>query len=66
MSQSQRVFSSGAERSSKMQSQTMFCKHSNTCAMDRMEVHPSVMKTLLVEEETNPNGPIKQDTDWLQ
>ena len=31
-----------------------------------MEAHPFVMKTLLVEEETNLNGPIKQDTDWLQ
>ena len=31
-----------------------------------MEAHPFVMKTLLVDEETNLNGPIKQDTDWLQ
>ena len=31
-----------------------------------MAAHPSVVKTLLLEEETNLNGPIKQDTDWLQ
>ena len=44
----------------------MVCKHSDTCVVDRMESDPSVMKTLFVEEETNLNGPIKQDKVWLQ